>query len=257
MFCNKQSALRFALGVLVACLVSVVGRAADVGDTRTTLEEWVLVEKTISTEREEWLEEKSTTEDLIGLLRAESETLKAQLEQAKSATTQSEERRGELLEDKAQLEQVAVTLKGKIDQYESAIREMQPVFPAPLMERIRPLLQRVPQSGRPTTLSLGQRMQNVVGILSEIDKFNGSVNLFTEVQELPDGRSAEVQVLYFGLGAAFFADASGNYAGVLVPGDTGWAPSIRPDLADSINAAIDQHQRLDQAAFLQLPFEVK
>ncbi|WOO42710.1 DUF3450 family protein [Rubellicoccus peritrichatus] len=257
MFLLKQSCLRIISGLSLVCLLAVAGRATDISDTRSTLEEWVLVEKTISAEREDWIAEKSTTEDLIGLLRAESTSLKAQLEQARSATTQAEERRGELLENKAQLEEVASTLKGKIDQYETAIREMLPLLPAPLVDQIRPLLQRIPKPGSASTLSLGQRMQNVVGILSEIDKFNGSVNLFTEVRELPDGRSAEVQVLYFGLGTAFFADASGNYAGVLMPEESGWVPSVRADLADSINAAINQHQRLDQAAFLQLPFEVK
>lgn len=249
--------LPMAFTLAIAIFLHVTVHATDISETRSTLEEWVLVEKTISAEREQWIADKVTTEDLIGLLRAESASLKEQFEQAQSATTVAEALRGVLLEERAKLDETSAVLNDEIVKYEKAIRELAPKLPSPLLEQIRPLLQRVPQSGKPTSLSLGQRMQSIVGILGEVDKFNGSVTLFTEIQELPDGRSAEVQVLYFGLGAAFFADASGNYAGVMTPGDSGWVPSIRKDLASSINEAIAQHQRLNQAAFIQLPFEVK
>ncbi len=230
---------------------------APVDETRSTLEEWVLTEKTISEEREAWQAEKATMGDLIRLLRDEKALLAERQAEAESVTTQAEVRRGELLEQKKRLQAATVALEEHFVRSEAALRELEPRLPAPLLKKVKPLLSRLPGEGQPTSLSAGQRAQNIVGILGEIDKFNREVTLDTQIQQLPDGRSVEVRVLYLGLGAGYYADVAGRHAGILELGPEGWTAVSQPELADTINQAIAQYERSRPAGFVNLPLEVK
>lgn len=246
--------------ILISFLLSlsVAGaESAPVDKTRSTLEEWVLTEKTISEEREAWQAEKATMTDLIALLQDEKQLLAERRAEAEAVTTQAEQRRGELLEQKQNLQEATTALDDQFTRCEESLLALGPRLPAPLLVKVQPLLRRLPAPGQPTKLSAGQRAQNLVGILGEIDKFNREVTLDTQIQQLPDGRSAEVRVLYIGLGAAFFADVSGRYAGILEPGPEGWMPVSRPELAEAINETIAQYERSRSAGFVNLPLEIQ
>lgn len=249
--------MNFAFACLFLGLTVIMAQPAAVEETRSTLEEWVLTEKTISAEREDWQAEKATMADLIRLLKDEKALLKQSLEEAEAVTTQAEARRGELLEKRVALQQATAALEGHLAQFETALRDLQPKLPGPLLKKVQPLLQRLPKPNQPSSLSVGQRAQNVVGILGEVDKFNREVTLDTQIQQLEDGRSVEVRVLWLGLGAAYYADVAGRHTGTLQYTGEGWTPEARPDLSEAINRAIAQYERSVPAAFVNLPIDIK
>lgn len=234
------------------------GQTGDpVGQTRGLLEEWVEVEKLITAEREDWVESAATLNDLILLLEREQRTLAAQLADAREVSTEADGRRVELVAERDRLQSVAAGLGASIRRHEVRLRTLAEAFPAPLREQINPLLQRIPTDPERSGLSLGQRAQNLVGILGEVDRFNRVVTLDTRVQPLPDGRSAEVRILYLGLGQAYFADVSGRYAGQLVWTGEAWETVLDPALAPRVSRAIAQLERRHQAEFVALPLEVR
>ena len=65
-------------------------------------------------------------------------------------------------------------------------------------------------------------MQNVVGILSQADKFNTTLTATSESREIEGGKVVEVRTLYWGLATAYYVDASGEYAGIGYTGPDGW-----------------------------------
>lgn len=242
------------LTVLLAAQCTLTGQAQPpIPQTRSTLEEWVLAERTLSAETEDWAAERATIEDIIRLLQDEKSRLQESLDEVQSRLTEADQHRSQLLDERKQLQAASSVLTPEIARYEARLRALAPTLPAPLQERIQPLLRRLPQQAAETRLSPAQRMQNVIGILGELDKFNREVTLDTRVQSLPDGRAAEVQAIYLGLSTAYFVDASGTYAGILVPGPEGWTAEAHPELAPRISRAIAQYQRQEPSTFINLP----
>jgi len=256
-FMPKAQQQRQLFALAVACLfLSSLSAASPTQATRSALQEWVQVEKTISAEREAWIEEKRTTEDLIGLLRAEQALLRAELEAAQTDRSEAASRRAELLATRDAVGQATASLQSNLSNFEALLKEGAPRLPFPLQKRLEGLLRRLPEQ-RDDSRTLGQRAQALIGGLSEIDQFNTEVTLTTQLQTLPDGRSLEVDVLYLGLGAAYFTDPSGQFAGMLTPAEEGWNPSLRPGLADAIKEAIEQLAGTRQASYVKLPVTIE
>jgi len=207
---------------------AAAGGQGQIEPARDVLREWVQTEQLISEELEEWRTEKASIEDLLEVRARELALLDEELQAIREERTQAETTREELVEETESLESAAELVRGQLGFLEMQLLALTPRLPQPLREKLAPLILRLPRDPENTPLSLGQRMQHVVGILNEVDTFNAGVTLVTEIQEMPDGERAEVRVLYLGLGRAFFADRTGAYAGVLEPGKDGWEAAAMP-----------------------------
>jgi len=118
------------------------------------------------------------------------------------------------------------------------------------------LSQRLPTGEEANPPSLSQRFLTVVGILDEANRFNREVTASSEVRPASDGSLAEVNALYVGLGAAFYANAAGTAAGVGRPGPEGWEWSAADSAAAAVAEAFKVHQGEVMAHFVQLPVEL-
>jgi hypothetical protein len=105
-------------------------------------------------------------------------------------------------------------------------------------------------------MSLAERFQNIVGILNEVNRFNGEITVTTEVRSLPGGTSAEVTALYIGIGQGYYVGANESTAGV---GSASaerwvWTPAFQEaaDVAKSI--AILENEEV--ADFVHLPVDI-
>ena len=97
------------------------------------------------------------------------------------------------------------------------LKKILPILPEPLIEKINPLIRRMPNDSDNTDLSLGQRVQNIVGILSQTDKFNTTITAKREIKAFEEGKAVQVTTLYWGLAMAYYVDDSGKYAGLEFP----------------------------------------
>lgn len=257
-FGRREKVAMAVLGGLLAFCVFPLQASDFLAATRETVQQWVQVEKQISAEQSAWGQEEATVRDLLALLEAEEAKLDDQIESFNREAGATERRRLELEKRRDDLSALAGEVGKQLREVENELRLLVPRLPSPLQSRLEPLTRHLTGEGAAEKRSLGQRVQTVVGILSEISKFDSEATLFTELQTLPDGRTVEVQCLYFGLGGGFFSDASGRYAGVLRPGEGGWEAKSDPAIGAAVREAISLYRHeTGQSRFVSLPLEWK
>jgi hypothetical protein len=83
------------------------------------------------------------------------------------------------------------------------------------------------------------------------------VNVFSEKRKNDQGGEVSVEVVYVGLGAAYFVNDAGNFAGLGSPGAAGWDWTVRPELADHVREVIRIYRNERPARFVSLPVVIK
>jgi len=224
--------------------------------TRATLDKWVETREILSRERRDWQVGRDVLEERIELLGAEIMALAARIDETRVAIGEADSERRELLAERGELDRAAADLAGTIGTLEAGLRSLLPRLPRPLAQRLEPLARRIPDDPASAGLTLGQRFQNVVGILNEVNKFQLDVTVANEVRDLGDGGSAEVQTLYVGLGQGYWVAPDGRAAGVGRPGPGGWVWTRADELADEVARAIAILRNEQVPAFVPLPVEI-
>lgn len=248
------------LMIFLALALATQGKAADAADTpqqvRDRYSEWVKLRKTAAEEKAQWAEDKALVQDRITVLQREKESLQSVIAEAAENTDAAQKARTKLLERRdADLDSVGV-LEKKIPGYEAQVLELVRHFPEPLVEEIRPLLNRIPKPGEKTRQTAAQRLQNVVGILTQMDKFNQGVTLCSEIKDIGGGRDVEVRTLYLGLGIAYFVDKNSEYAGYGEPAEDGWKWTVDATIAESVSGLIGTYENASKASFVNIPVKI-
>lgn len=233
-------------------------RAADrLSETRETLGKWVETRQLISQTRSDWQTDRETLEQTIRLFERELASLSDDMAKVSTNSTQVDRERAEALAEQREVTAALDTVKTLAPLLEQKILALSPVFPPPLLEKISPLLKRIPSGGAETKASALERMQNIVGIVNEADKFNAAVTVANEIQKNPAGAEVQVETLYLGLGQAYFVDKSGEYAGVGVPTPQGWQWTTRKELAGAIQNSLAIYRNAAPAVFVSLPARIQ
>ena len=143
--------------------------------------------------------------------------MNAAIDDLEASATAADADRAALTEEKERQTAAAAVVKANIGDLETKVKAILTSLPEPLVDKIKPLIRRLPNNPENTKLSLGERVQNVVGILSQADKFNSTITLSNESREISEGKLVQVTTLYWGLAQAYFVDNSGSYAGTGKP----------------------------------------
>lgn len=241
----------------VGLSVGTVRAESAVNETRSTLEKWVETRQLISKTKSEWQADKETIEQTIALFERELKSIASQMATVSTNRTQVDVEREEAQARQKELQDAAEKVKTLVAALEARLLSFAPAFPPPLTEKIQPLLQRIPADKENSRMAGAERMQNIVGILSEVDKFNAAVTVVSEIQKSPSGTEVQVETMYVGLGQAYFVDKAGNYAGVGVPTGQGWQWKERKELADKIQKSLAMYKNAAPATFVSLPVEIK
>jgi hypothetical protein len=250
--------LILCLGLLGAL---VPARAADnpLADVRTTLEKWVETRQMISRTRAAWQADKETLEQTIQLLQRE---LAAVEEQAGKLSTNNAAAQKEWTEAEA----LKKTSTGALDRakefatgFEAQLKALAPRLPVPLQEdkNFKGFMNRLPADPVTTKASAPERAQALVGLLNELDKFNTAVAVFSEKRKNPQGEEVAVETIYVGLGAAYFVNDSGDFAGSGTPGANGWEWTTQPELAPAVREVLHIYRNERAARFVPLPAAIR
>jgi hypothetical protein len=228
-------------------------------ETRNILQEWVKVKALISEEREEWAVEKAAMTDTISLLGEEKIYLEKQIETREEAAASAVNERTELSVKKESLDAQAEEISELLVSYEESISDLVGYLPDFLQEELSPLIRRLPDEDSMSVdqIGLARRLQTVVGILSQSDKFNSSLSLRSELRQVEDGGAErETTTLYFGLAYAVFVDAEGSYAGYGIPGEAGWNWTVDTAAAPAIQQLIAVYKSETPATYVSVPFNL-
>jgi hypothetical protein len=247
-----------ALALAAACWAAPAAAqdGGDVDSARAALEQWVQARRVLGQERRDWELGRQVLDERIALVQREIDGLRASIGAAQGSIAEADRKRDELLASNARLKASAEGLLATVATLEARAVALLPRLPEPIRERVRPLSQRLPAPGAAVEPSLGERFQNVVGVLNEVDKFQREITLTSEVRTLADGSSAEVTAVYVGVGRGFYASANGKAAGVGVSTPDGWAWAPADDAAPAIAQAIAILKNEKPAAFVRLPVQI-
>ncbi|MEY4830059.1 MAG: hypothetical protein RLZZ562_1855 [Planctomycetota bacterium] len=234
--------------------------AQSADTTRATLERWVEARKQSSKARSDWRVEKESLQERVDIVRRQIATLKERIAETEKSIGAADQQKTQLQADGAKIKVTTDRLEAGVAALEEQVRALLPRLPDPIQQKVAPLSQqfRAPVEGvAQKKLSVGARFGNVLGVLNLVQKWNNEVSVTSEVRTLPDGTTAEVACIYFGLGQGFYVSAKGDAAGVGLGTPEGWKWTPRNDAAQAIQAAIDVYQSKAMASFVGLPFEIQ
>jgi hypothetical protein len=252
-----KAARRFALaGGLGLALAAGAAEEGEPG-SRVALEKWVETRRLASRERQEWRAGKVLLEERIELLRREAAALAESTAQVNGSLGEADRKLADSAARIAELKEAVQGLGGDIARLEARVQALLAAAPAPIVERVKPLSQRLPAPGAATRLGLSERFQNVVGILNELNKFSREISVTSEVRDLQGGAKAEVSVLYVGLAAAYYCNPASGVAGVGRPTPAGWVWEPANGLAQTVADAIAIHRNEKPAGYVLLPAKVE
>ena len=226
-----------------------------VRDAQNALSEWIEVEKRISADRSEWAVEKEVLQDSIEFMKTELERLEEIIATAQETASAGERKRAELEELKAKHDAVTDAMRESVEAYENRIKEMAETWPKAFLSEIATPLKRIPSAETAVDVPLTLRLQNIVVILTQFDKFNSMISKETEIQDV-DGVSREVTTLYYGFAYAYFVDGNGEYAGYGYPREEGWEWVADASLAPKVSDLLTVYDRTKEAVFIGLPASI-
>lgn len=241
----------------VTSLSSSVGiGSSELNEAVTVIEQWVSTEKAISEAESAWAFNSATTKNLIDLYREEIETLEQVIEEASADVSAAERERAELQERDASLKAVEAGVVILIEEAEDKLRTLEAYLSEPLAQELGPLFQGIPEDSSQTRLSIGQRIQPIVAILTQIQKFNQAVTVVDGFREFEAGRTVQTETVYFGLGAAYYVDQANLHAGVGVLGANGWEWRDDDTLIPTVRKFVNIYRGLEQATYVKVPVSV-
>jgi len=231
--------------------------ALRINTTRDQLEKWVEVRKIISQEKQDLKLAKEMLNERIALVQSEIDALRQQIEQAEQNIAKTDKQYNELTSENERLKQATELLAARVAIYEKRVKELLASLPAPLVEQLRSLSQKLPENPDETDQRLDSRFGNVIAILNEASKYHSEIKIASERRERPDGSSAEVTVMYLGAGKAYYVGGNGSFGGVGTPTDDGWAWTADDQVAGRIADAIEIYNNKQVAAFVNLPIDIQ
>ncbi|MBT3842794.1 MAG: DUF3450 family protein [Verrucomicrobia bacterium] len=237
---------------------SVFAQGSKFEEARTHIEKWVQTRQLIARRDADWRVERENIGQSVGLLQREIDLLKEAIDKSEQVDSEADAEKKRItlsLEDLKKANQVVDAALWGMERQALALMTS---FPDPLKDRTSNVRSRIPLKkedlrGR----SAAERMQNVVAMLNEADRFNSAITLAIEVRKDAEGKDRQVQALYLGLGHAYYADQSGSFAGVGVPGAEGWTWTVNAELGSTIRKVIDIYENERKAEFIAIPVNIQ
>ena len=226
---------------------------AEIKETHAIIGEWVATERLISEEESDWEIEKSTLLDLKQALGAELGELNAKLKETEEEAVGAAKQRQDLLVRKDAAQQATESLHRGLDRAVAKVNRAFSLLPTPVAERLAPYRKKLLPAKGTALPALRQRVDALVSLLQAIQNFHRSVTLERQEFTLDDNQSREFQVMYFGLGTAYFVNESGTVAGYGQPGEKGWRWTRSDKLAREISTGVDMLNNRAMPRFLELP----
>ena len=246
------------MGVSLALGVPAAARAqtADTDESgRAVVEKWIETRRLISQEKQDWRTGRELLADRARILEKEIAGIREKTATMTNETVEVDRKLAEVRAQNEALDAVAARMRAAVAALETRLPALLARTPDPVRERVKPLVQRLPQNSADTKVSLPERFQSVIGILNEIGKANGEITVATEIRTLTDGRPAEVKALYIGLGQGYYVSAKGE-AGTGRPGVAGWEWKPANEIAARITDALQVLQNKASPHFVSLPVKI-
>jgi cytochrome c556 len=250
----------FAILMLALCLPAGTPPAtaqSTLSDQRAVFEKWVQTRQLIARVKADWQSDQDTLQAGIAMFERELKALDEQIAKADTGSRQVLEEKARLEIEKQQLLAASERVQALVIALEDQLKSLTKLLPEPVLEKVQPFLKRLPENPAQTKLTNPERLQTIIGVLNEVEKFHNAVSVVTEIRKNPAGAEVQVRTIYFGLGQAWFVDKAGEYAGTGVPGPNGWEWTAQNALAGKVARAIAVYENAAPAEFVPLPVTLR
>ena len=234
------------------------GAESPLVEVRTVVEQWVQTRQLISRTQADWEAEKEMLVQTKALYERELAGIETQMSKVSTNSVQVDREREAAEKDLKESVETLDHATGVMAGLEARVRAMTGRLPSPLVETMQPLLARLPEEGKPTKVSVTERVQTVVSLLNEIDKFNNAVGIYSEKRANGKGEDVSVETVYLGLGSAYFVNQTGEFSGSGSPSEkAGWEWIADPSLAAPVREVIRIYRGERTATFVPLPVTLR
>ena len=230
--------------------------ASEVDALRGMVAEWTELRRLIAAEQADWKVEQVFLEENLDILKKQVTLIEEKLEETEGVGEETlaelerlDLRRNELLE-------ASEAVLSAVGGLETSVKRIVKRFPPPLLETVGPLLRRIPEDPGNASLPVGQRVQNVVAVVSLAERFNTSLIKRGEVRTIA-GEEKQVWTLYWGLAASFSTDSEATSALIGFPSDDGWTYEERADQASTVALLIETYDGTEVPTFVDLPVSLR
>lgn len=254
---SMNSFLPAVLVLAAGALGVTAAEPAILTQTRATLEQWVQTRQLISKTKSDWQADKETLEQTVQLYERELRSIDEQMTKVSTNNTQVAKEMDEALALRKISNETLDGARQFAADFEARAKKVAPQLPTPLQDILKPLLARLPTDPANTKMLAAERLQVLVGVLNELDKFNNAVNLFNEKRKNPKGEEVAVQTVYVGLGAAYFVNEAGDFAGTGAPGVNGWEWVVKSEIAPAVQEVVKIYRNERTARFVTLPAAIR
>ncbi len=251
LFCKRN------MLALAMVMTGAAQAETPLNEVRANLEKWVETRQLTSKVRTDWQSDQELIEQSLALYQRELKVVADKMDKISTNNAQVDKERLEAEATKKSAAESLARAREFSTQIEGKIRQLVPRLPAPLQDAIKPLLNRLPADPANTKMSAAERLQAVVGILNEMDKFNSAISLYSEKVKNDKGEEVAVETVYVGLGGAWFVNETGDFAGLGVPGPNGWIWTVQSDLAQKVRLAIQIYRNEHSPRFVPLPLTIR
>ncbi|HRI14023.1 MAG TPA: DUF3450 family protein [Verrucomicrobiota bacterium] len=244
-------------GASLALPFSLRAAESPLANARESVAQWVQTQQLISRTRTEWESDKEMLTQSKALFERELKSVQEEMAKQTTNSSVADAERLKLDADLKRSNEALETARHHISSLETEFRALLPLLPEPVLSGAQQLLNRLPADSSNTKASVTERVQTLVSLLSEVDKFNNAVTVFTEKRRNAQGEEVSVETVYVGLGAAYFVNESGNFAGAGTPGEKGWKWTADPTLAADVRETIRIYRNERTARFVPLPVAIR
>jgi hypothetical protein len=259
--------LLLAVGLAPSQAISVETETGNAGttagaptleETRVTMDKWIETQQIISKERKDWQKGKEILLGRLELVKDEIASLTQTIRQAESGMAEIDKKRDELITENEKLKAADELLKNAVMGMEEEVRNLRlfKQLPEPILTKLQPLYQRIPEDSLTTKISTAERFQNVLGILNELNKANNEITVSYEVHNLSNGKPSEVKAIYVGLAQAYYVSAGGE-SGIGYPTAEGWKWEPSQAISRDVVLALEILDGKHSPAFVSLPVVLK
>jgi hypothetical protein len=227
------------------------------GESLQKIQQWVELERRIASEGAAWEADRALSENLIAIYRDELDLLEQQIADSRDDVSAAEAERAELVAKNEALNEITDLFLKQIIEVEMGLRALHPLLPTPLQQELSPAYAAMPENPQTSTSAIGQRMQPIVAMLTQIQRFNNTVTVVQNFRSFGQGEPIQVDEIYFGTGAAFYVDRSGVNAGIGFPGENGWIWEPQEGIANKVMTFLAVYRGTRQAEYINLPVNVR
>ncbi len=220
-------------------------------------------QRLISEEWSDWQLAEDMLESRINLLEDQIKRVRQDTEERRGTIQETDREKAELADKNQMLGELNDYQRRQIKTLENNMRILYQKLPDPLKQEIKGLADRLPERNATSDeikASVSARYATVIGMLSQIDKFNRQVHHEPGMTvDVGEGEQAAVDMIYLGIGQGYYVQmgASEPVAGHGVPGSAGWVWTRDDELAPEISRMVEIYTGEGTADYLGVPAKIE